>query len=108
MGTTTTGYLKVSITTEMVKGGVDDDGMTEVSAMTGITSSLELNEQDLSGAPQQQAYMTATGVASILTAAARCQASTQHIHGPPAICCEWRSFHLRSNSHVVKCLVREA
>jgi hypothetical protein len=49
VGTTTTGYLKVSITTEMVKGGVDDDGMTEVSAMTGITSSLELNEQDLSG-----------------------------------------------------------
>lgn len=54
VGTTTTGYLKVSITTEMVKGGVDDDGMTEVSAMTGVTSSLELNEQDLSGEQHTQ------------------------------------------------------
>ena len=50
VGQTTTGYLKVVIVTEMVKGGVDEDGMTEVSGITGITTSMEgFNEQDLSG-----------------------------------------------------------
>lgn len=48
VGAATTGYLKVIITVEAVTGSVDDDGMTEVSALTGMTTHLE-EEQDLSG-----------------------------------------------------------
>jgi hypothetical protein len=44
-----TGYLKISITAEEVASGTDsDDGMTEVSGMTGMTANLG-EDQDLSG-----------------------------------------------------------
>ncbi len=49
VGATTTGYLKVVVTTELLQAGVDDDGMTEVSGMTGLTSTMDMVEQDLSG-----------------------------------------------------------
>lgn len=51
VGMASTGYLKVTITAEAVAGGADsDDGMTEVSAMTGMTANLG-EDQDLSGEP---------------------------------------------------------
>lgn len=50
VGTTTTGYLKLVITSQMLKGEVGEDGMTEVSGMTGLTSVVhEVPDQDLSG-----------------------------------------------------------
>lgn len=49
VGMASTGYLKISITAEVVAGGADsDDGMTEVSGMTGMTANLG-EDQDLSG-----------------------------------------------------------
>lgn len=49
VGMASTGYLKVTITAEVVaSGGESDDGMTEVSGMTGMTANLG-EEQDLSG-----------------------------------------------------------
>jgi hypothetical protein len=50
VGSTTTGYLKLVITSQVLKGDMGEDGMTEVSGMTGLTSVVhELPEQDLSG-----------------------------------------------------------
>jgi hypothetical protein len=52
VGMASTGYLKVSITAHMVASGTDsDDGMTEVSGMTGMTASLG-DDQDLTGESQ--------------------------------------------------------
>jgi hypothetical protein len=48
VGAASTGYLKLLITAEAVAGDVDEDGMTEVSGMTGVAHMNE--EQDLSGA----------------------------------------------------------
>jgi hypothetical protein len=48
VGAASTGYLKLLITAEPVAGDVDEDGMTEVSGMTGVAHMTE--EQDLSGA----------------------------------------------------------
>lgn len=49
VGMASTGYLKISITAEEVASGTDsDDGMTEVSGMTGMTANLG-EDQDLSG-----------------------------------------------------------
>lgn len=49
VGMASTGYLKMSITAEVVASGADsDDGMTEVSGMTGMTANLG-EDQDLSG-----------------------------------------------------------
>lgn len=47
VGTASTGYLKVIITAELVTGDLDDDGLTEISGMTGLNHLTE--EQDLSG-----------------------------------------------------------
>eukprot|EP00775_Hariotina_reticulata_P010260 gene10260-10419_t len=48
VGAASTGYLKVVITAEQVTGPVeDDDGMTEVSGMTGVAHMND--DQDLSG-----------------------------------------------------------
>lgn len=52
VGAASTGYLKVSIAAEPVSGDVDDDGMTEVSALTGMTAHLD-DDQDLSGMGMQ-------------------------------------------------------
>lgn len=49
VGGTSTGYLKISVSTEMVGAGVDEDGMTAVSGLTGLHSDGEYAEQDLSG-----------------------------------------------------------
>jgi hypothetical protein len=52
VGMASTGYLKVSITAHVVASGTDsDDGMTEVSGMTGMTASLG-DDQDLTGEQQ--------------------------------------------------------
>ncbi|GLC55994.1 hypothetical protein PLESTB_001052900 [Pleodorina starrii] len=49
IGTSTTGYLKLSITTVFL-GDSNDDGLTEVSGMTGLTSDHgSVREQDLEG-----------------------------------------------------------
>lgn len=48
VGAASTGYLKLLITAEAVAGDIDEDGMTEVSGMTGVAHMNE--EQDLSGA----------------------------------------------------------
>jgi len=49
VGMASTGYLKISITAEVVEGGPDsEDGMTEVSGLTGMTANLG-DDQDLSG-----------------------------------------------------------
>lgn len=48
VGAASTGYLRVTITAEEVGLG-SDDGMTEVSGMTGLTTNMG-EEQDLSGA----------------------------------------------------------
>jgi hypothetical protein len=57
VGMASTGYLKVSITAEAVAGGADsDDGMTEVSAMTGMTANLG-EDQDLSGEPDTTTFL---------------------------------------------------
>jgi hypothetical protein len=56
VGSTTTGYLKLCIAAEMVGVGVDEDGMTAVSGLTGLQSTEgEYAEQDLSGARPQGA-----------------------------------------------------
>ncbi|WIA29047.1 hypothetical protein OEZ86_011560 [Tetradesmus obliquus] len=47
VGAASTGYLKLLITAEAVAGDIDEDGMTEVSGMTGVAHMNE--EQDLSG-----------------------------------------------------------
>lgn len=55
VGVASTGYLKVSITAEVVTGGGadgSDDGMTEVSGMTGMTANLG-EDQDLTGEARQ-------------------------------------------------------
>jgi len=46
-----TGYLKLVIHASMLKGYVPDDGMTEVSGLTGLSSMSGevINDQDLSG-----------------------------------------------------------
>lgn len=50
IGATTTGYLKVVVSAEMVGAGVDEDGMTAVSGLTGLHSlDGSYEEQDLSG-----------------------------------------------------------
>jgi hypothetical protein len=105
VGTTTTGYLKLVITSQMLKGEVGEDGMTEVSGMTGLTSVVhEVPEQDLSGGgrrrPQRRtrcgpAWQSATYMIAplqllhcklvahtpwLLYAAAAAPLSTHHLH----------------------------
>jgi hypothetical protein len=48
VGSTSTGYLKLSIGCTLL-GPADEDGMTEVSGMTGLTSAMGSVDQDLSG-----------------------------------------------------------
>lgn len=49
VGGTTTGYLKLVITTVFL-GDANDDGLTEVSGLTGLTSDHgSVREQDLEG-----------------------------------------------------------
>lgn len=49
VGMASTGYLKISITAEAVQSSCEsDDGMTEVSGLTGMTANLQ-EDQDLSG-----------------------------------------------------------
>lgn len=62
VGAASTGYLKVIITAEPVSGDIDDDGMTEVSAMTGMTAHLD-EDQDLSGGALDQSYYSFTPAA---------------------------------------------
>jgi hypothetical protein len=50
VGAASTGYLKLVITAEAAAGDIDEDGMTEVSGMTGVVHTNE--EQDLSGVYQ--------------------------------------------------------
>lgn len=59
VGMASTGYLKVTITAEVVaSGGDSDDGMTEVSGLTGMTANLG-EDQDLSGESAPHAWGTA-------------------------------------------------
>lgn len=55
VGAASTGYLKLLISAEqLAAGGDEEDGMTEVSGMTGMTAHLS-DDQDLSGARAQRA-----------------------------------------------------
>jgi hypothetical protein len=52
VGQGSTGYLKVIITTHLLKKAIADDAMTDVSGMTGITTTIEgMSDQDLAGNP---------------------------------------------------------
>lgn len=52
VGAASTGYLRLTITATEVAGAEDgsEDGMTEVSGLTGLTPANLGEEQDLSGA----------------------------------------------------------
>lgn len=47
VGAASTGYLKVTVAAELL-GEAEEDGMTEVSGMTGFSKAMS-GEQDLSG-----------------------------------------------------------